>query len=139
MPSFSQRSLDRLNTCHPDLQRVFTRVIEIIDCTILEGIRSDERQAELHRQGKSKLDGVSKRSKHQGVEGPGGSTVSAAVDVAPYPIDWGDEKRFAFFAGVAMAVGCEMGIALRWGGDWDGDHDFSDQSFHDLPHFELRL
>jgi peptidoglycan L-alanyl-D-glutamate endopeptidase CwlK len=26
---------------------------------------------------------------------------------------------------------------IRWGGDWDGDQDFRDQTFDDLAHFEL--
>lgn len=29
------------------------------------------------------------------------------------------------------------GVKIRWGGDWDGDWIHTDQSFHDLPHFEL--
>ena len=28
-------------------------------------------------------------------------------------------------------------IPLRWGGDWDMDHNFKDQKFDDLCHFEL--
>ena len=47
MPKFSQRSKDRLNTCHEDLVRLFTEVIKHYDCTILEGQRTPERQAEL--------------------------------------------------------------------------------------------
>ena len=27
-------------------------------------------------------------------------------------------------------------VELRWGGDWDGDLDFLDQTFNDLAHFE---
>jgi hypothetical protein len=30
-----------------------------------------------------------------------------------------------------------MGIESRMGADWDGDFDTKDQTFHDLPHFEL--
>ena len=36
---------------------------------------------------------------------------------------------------VATALG--MGIKLRWGGDWDGDWQTRDNTFDDLPHFEL--
>ena len=30
-----------------------------------------------------------------------------------------------------------MNIKLRWGGDWNDNKDFSDQTFDDLVHFEL--
>ena len=30
-----------------------------------------------------------------------------------------------------------VGVELRWGGDWDSDLDFLDQTFNDLAHFEL--
>jgi hypothetical protein len=33
----------------------------------------------------------------------------------------------------------ETGVDIRWGGDWDGDRSLEDQTFHDLPHFEVRL
>lgn len=48
-----------------------------------------------------------------------------------------------FFAGVMVAIADrlykegEIQHKLRWGGDWDGDHDFKDSKFIDLPHFEL--
>jgi len=54
MPKFSKASLDRLLTVHEDLQRLFFEVIDHYDCSILEGIRSPERQRELVRTGKSK-------------------------------------------------------------------------------------
>ena len=132
MPSFSKRSRDRLDSCHPDLARLFLAVIEHHDCTILEGARDVERQKELFRQGKSKLDGVTAMSKHQPVAG-----FSMAADVAPYPIDWNNRERFVYFAGIVKGHAEEMGISIRWGGDWDGDNDLRDQSFMDLPHFEL--
>ena len=30
-----------------------------------------------------------------------------------------------------------MNVSLRWGGDWDGDGDRTDQTFNDLMHWEL--
>jgi hypothetical protein len=30
-----------------------------------------------------------------------------------------------------------MGIAIRWGGDWDQDGFVADERFLDMPHFEL--
>lgn len=138
MPSFSKESMSMLNTCHADLIKVFTKVVQTYDCKILEGHRGEKRQNELFSQGKSKL--KYPNGEHNG-------TPSRAVDVAPYPINWGESgtsaqrqkaiARFYHFAGYALAVANEMGVKLRWGGDWDGDKDFSDQTFDDLVHFEL--
>jgi hypothetical protein len=30
-----------------------------------------------------------------------------------------------------------MNIKIRWGGDWDSDNIMKDQTFNDLPHFQL--
>ena len=62
---------------------------------------------------------------------------SLAVDVAPYPINWSDKERFYFFAGYVKATADQMKIKIRWGGDWDGDTKVRDQTFMDLPHYEL--
>lgn len=118
--------MSRLQSCHPDLIRLFSRVIQSVDCAILEGHRTRERQKELFAAGKSKT----MRSKHL-------SDPSMAIDVAPSPIDWNDRERFMHFAGFVRGVASEMGIAIRWGGDWDSDFDLADNSFDDLVHFEL--
>jgi hypothetical protein len=31
----------------------------------------------------------------------------------------------------------EMGVKIRWGGDWDSDGEIKDNSFDDLVHVEL--
>lgn len=129
MNKFSKRSADKLATCHDDLQMVMNEVIKHIDITILQGIRSKEEQDEFFRTGKSKVQWPN--SKHN-------STPSMAVDVAPYPIDWNDKRRFDYLAGFVKGVASQMGIEIRHGGDWDSDNDFNDQTFHDLPHFELK-
>ena len=129
MPSFSNRSKLRLNQCDRRLQEVFEEVIKHWDCTILEGHRDQETQDELFRQGKSKL--KFPNSKHN-------QAPSMAVDVAPYPIDWNDWKRWYAFGGFVMGIAASKGITLRWGGDWDSDKQFNDQSFNDLPHFEIK-
>jgi len=131
VPTFSARSLSRLETCHPDLVRLFRSVIEHVDCTVLEGVRSDERQAELFRQGKSKLDGVTQQSKHQ-VRADG---YSHAVDVCPWPVDWSDRERFIHFAGIVLGHAQVLGIQIRLGADWNGDGEFTER-FFDAPHFE---
>ncbi len=44
MPRFSRRSQHRLRTCKTSLQDVFNFVVELFDCTILEGHRGEEAQ-----------------------------------------------------------------------------------------------
>ncbi len=124
MPRFSSKSNKLLATVHPDLHRIFYEVVKGFDCTILEGGRTPERQAELVAQGKSKT----KHSKH--IDG-------LAIDVAPYPIDWKDRERFHYFGGYVLGVASRMGIKLRWGGDWDMDTQVKNNNFDDLVHFEL--
>tara|TARA_Y100001973_G_C5134274_1_gene299459 strand:- start:513 stop:896 length:384 start_codon:yes stop_codon:yes gene_type:complete len=124
MPSFSSKSLARLNSTDERLVRVFTEVVKHFDCTILEGKRTVDRQKMLVQQGKSKT----MNSKH---------LKGKAVDVAPYPIDWNDRERFTYFAGYVMGIAAKMGVKLRWGGDWDRDTQVKDNNFDDLPHFEI--
>lgn len=130
MYKFSKRSRKRLETCHPDIQKVFNEVIKYVDCTILEGIRTKEQQKEYVRTGKSKT----MKSKH--LEQSDG--YSHAVDVMPYPIDWNDWHKNYLFGGFVLGIAKSMGVELRYGGDWDGDFQTKDHSFLDLPHFELR-
>jgi peptidoglycan L-alanyl-D-glutamate endopeptidase CwlK len=156
MPSFGKTSTIRLETCHAKIQLLMKRVVEGYDCSILEGARTPERQRELFDAKKSKT----MNSKHIPKNG-----FSYALDVVPYPIAWGEKEekaildaiknrhtlkirdlimeyreiitRFYHFAGYVKGVADEMDIKIRWGGDWDGDNNFDDQTFHDLPHFEL--
>ncbi len=128
MNQFSEKSKAKLYTCHKALQALFNEVIKHYDCTVLAGHRSNEEQAELYKQGKSKK--MAGESKHN-------LTPSMAVDVAPYPVDWDDAKRFYHFVGFVKGVASQMGIELRTGADWDNDNDLNDQQFNDLVHFEL--
>lgn len=134
MYSFSKASLKQLETAHPYLQELFNEVIRHVNCTVLEGHRNEEDQNKYFNEGKSK------------VKWPNGNhnkLPSLAVDVAPYPIDWSGKPknlaRFYFLAGFVQGVAAEMRIKIRWGGDWNSNHDFTDQNFDDLPHFELVL
>ena len=124
MPKFSKQSINRLQSCDERLFKLFSEVVKHFDCTILEGRRTVERQSMLVKQGKSKT----MNSKH---------LTGKAVDVAPYPINWEDRERFTYFAGFVMGIASQQGLKLRWGGDWDKDTDLSDNSFDDLPHFEI--
>lgn len=143
MYKFGKRSQSRLDTCHPDIQKILNELIKIYDISILEGTRSNERQAELYALGRSQLDGVNKKSKHQ-------SSPSTAVDIMPYKKGTnafsGNEKdkaRFYFMMGMVKAISTrllyegEITHKVRFGLDWDSDDIFDDQNFDDLPHFEL--
>lgn len=137
MPTFSRKSAAALASCDPRLQRVFNEVVKHFDCTIVEGHRSVARQQALYAQGRTapgpvvtQVDGVRNKGKHNYLP-------SRAVDVVPYPVDWADAQRMHYFAGFVMGVAGSMGIALRWGGDWDRDTQTADERFRDLPHFEV--
>ena len=128
MPSFSRASIVNLESCHSDLQRVLNTAIQWFDFAVICGHRGEVAQTEAFLKGASKLEWPN--SMHNEVP-------SMAVDVIPYPVDWKDEKRFGLMVGRIMQVADEMGVLLRWGGDWDRDTMTRDQYFHDLPHLEL--
>jgi peptidoglycan L-alanyl-D-glutamate endopeptidase CwlK len=138
---YSKKSKAALNSAHPDLQKLFNEVIKIHDCTIIFGKRTLEEQQKLFAQGRTipgkivtNCDGINKKSKHQD---------GLAVDVAPYfgkenlKIDWSDREKFVHFAGIVKGVASQLGIKMRWGGDWDSDNELHDQTWMDLPHYEL--
>jgi peptidoglycan L-alanyl-D-glutamate endopeptidase CwlK len=138
MPSFGTKSRERLDTCEERLQRVLERVVVGFDCTVLEGHRGQAAQDAAFASG---------ASQKRWPDGNHNAVPSRAVDAAPWPVDWGEEgdakrrqaavRRFYLFAGYVLGVATELGVALRWGGDWDGDRDLADQTFNDLVHFEL--
>jgi hypothetical protein len=113
------------------LQDILNYVIEHWDCTILIGHRTEEAQNEAYRAGRSKVQYPN--SKHN-------SKPSRAIDVVPCNggIDWQDLRKMTYFAGFVKGVALsKFGVTLRWGGDWDSDGQVLDNSFNDLPHFEL--
>lgn len=128
MPKFSQESLAHLAECDPRLRLVFNEVVKYFDCKVLEGHRGEEAQHKAFLEGNSKLDWPN--GKHNKLP-------SLAVDVAPFPVDWNDAKRFHFFAGFVLGTASVMGISLRWGGDWNSDTQVKDNKFNDLVHFEV--
>lgn len=128
MPKFSEISKCRLESCDHKLQDLFNEVVKTWDCTIVCGHRGKSKQDRAYNLRKSKK--KYPNSEHN-------SSPSRAADVAPYPIDWDDLGGFYMFAGYVLRVASEMGIKIRYGGDWDGDKKTADQTFNDLAHFEL--
>lgn len=128
MPEFGERSKKALDSAHPKLRQLFEEVVKTYDCAVLCGFRNETEQEDAFVKGFSKVQFPN--SKHN-------SYPSLAVDVVPWPLDWKDERRFYHFGGYVLATATRLGIKIRWGGDWNGNMDFKDQRFHDLPHFEM--
>ena len=121
MPHYSQRSQERLESCHEDLIVLFEDVIAVTDCSILCGTRTREDQDLAFSEGHSQL--KYPNSKHN-------QSPSSAIDVIPYPVDWDDIYSFFHLAGVVKGIAYSRGIDITWGGDW--------KSLKDYPHYELR-
>ena len=147
MFKFGAASKKKLEDVHEDLVKILNLAVSRspIDFGISEGHRSIERQKELYAQGKSKIDGVNKKGKHNYFP-------SLAVDVYVYHSDAATRRKICFdtnhlslIAGVIIATQKELlekgeiSNSIRWGGNWDGDGVIVyDQSFLDMPHFELK-
>jgi len=116
----SKRSKDRLTGVHPDLVRVVERAIEItdMDFTVLEGVRSKARQAQLFASGASQT----MNGRH---------ITGHAVDLGAYvagQVRW-DWPLYHKLAATMKQAAQDVGVSIVWGGDWKG--------FPDGPHFEL--
>ena len=114
------RSKQRLKGVHPDLVAVVKRAIEIseVDFTVLEGIRSVDRQRKLVEQGAS----TTMNSRH---------LTGHAVDLGAYvdgSVRW-DWPLYHKIAAAMKQAAKEQGVAMEWGGDW--------AKFPDGPHFQL--
>lgn len=117
---FSARSLAKLEGVHPDLVRVVHRALELskVDFSVVEGLRTVERQKELLASGASRT----MNSRH---------ITGHAVDLAPFiagQIRW-DWPPFYDIAKAMKASAAELNVPVIWGGDW--------RTFKDGPHWEL--
>lgn len=123
--SKSKRKLIGVN---PDLVDVVFRAIELTtqDFSVIEGLRSVERQKKLVATGKSKT----MNSRH---------LTGHAVDLSPYPFngdvdedgilnihDW---DQYYPIADAMKQAAEELGVDIDWGGDW--------KTFPDGPHYQL--
>ena len=139
MPSYSQSSQKRLESCHIDIQTIFNEVIKTVDHSIFCGHRNKQEQTKAFEANLSQVQYPN--SRHNSIP-------SMAIDAGPYfpelkNTDWKDHKAFAFFAGYVKCTAFRLfnegkiKHSIRWGGDWDSDGRTLDQTFNDLPHFEL--
>ena len=137
MPHFSDRSISRLETCDPELQRLFNRAIELVDIVIVCGARSKEAQDAAIAGGRSKAPWPT--SKHNCPE-PG--QLSRAVDWAPWVdggIPWKAIDQFLYIAGLLAGLAEGMGIAIRNGADWSRNARAHGNGFEDYGHTETYL
>jgi peptidoglycan LD-endopeptidase CwlK len=139
MAKFSESSLTKLNTCHPDIISVCNKLIERYDFFVAEGHRGEKEQNEAYEKGFSKL---------KFPFGNHNKYPSDAVDIYPYPFNFSDKSvqninRCYYLAGHFMGIADMLYDSkiitskFRWGGDWNSNDIFSDESFRDLGHFEI--
>ena len=115
-----QRSLSRLEGVHPDLIRVVKRAAAIssLDFTVLEGLRTLDRQKQLMGLGATKT----MNSRH---------LTGHAVDLAPMvggTVRW-DWPLYHQLAVIIKDAAKAENVPIQWGGDW--------RTFKDGPHWEL--
>jgi peptidoglycan LD-endopeptidase CwlK len=121
MRKYSKRSLTNLKGIHPDLRRVIDRALQEspLDFSVIEGLRTLERQKQLIEQGASKT----LKSRH---------LTGHAVDLLPIGPDGKGAFAWPLYDQLGPAVkraAKAEGVPIIWGGDWT--------SFRDGPHFEL--
>jgi peptidoglycan L-alanyl-D-glutamate endopeptidase CwlK len=120
MYKLGARSKQRLKGVHEDLCKVVDRAIEIstVDFTVLEGLRTPERQKTLMESGASQT----LNSRH---------ITGHAVDLGAWIEDevrW-DWPLYHKIAAAMKEAAKQLDVAIVWGGDWN--------TFKDGPHFEL--
>lgn len=114
------KSLERLKGVHPHLVTIVQRAAQMsdLDFTVLEGLRTLDRQKVLFATGATKT----MKSRH---------LTGHAVDIAPVlggQVSW-DWPLYHKLAPIVKAAAAEVGKPIEWGGDW--------KSFKDGPHWQL--
>ena len=132
---WSRRSKQLWDLLDPRLQILTLRLRdEVADISIVwphGAWRSEIAQDDLYAAGVTKV--RFPNSKHNRYP-------SHAVDIQPYPYPSYEPKLWGalgYLAGRAYAIAAEEGFRIRWGGDWNGNGDLTDQNFDDLFHIEL--
>jgi len=128
---FSVRSLQALSTVRPELAVLAHRALSVceVDFTVVEGVRSLERQRQLLAQGAT----TTLNSKHLDIADGKIDGFGIAVDCYPfYNGRVQTQAPWRYFEHIAYAFKLAAkyhGTAIQWGGDW--------KSFKDGPHIEL--
>lgn len=147
MYNYGLASKNHLAAVAKPLRDVFMSAIKIVNIQIIDGIRTFAEQERNIRTGTSRT----LNSKHLPQANAG--NLSKAVDAVVYPVDWNALER-GFIAvkkvdpelkvlehfhmlGILKGIAHEQGVKVRQGIDWDGDGNFANQTFNDMPHTEL--
>ena len=145
MFKFSVTSLVRAKGVHSDLIRVTALALQRSKVDFMVGRdggrRSMGRQKELKAEGNSKTLN-SKHLPQHNYENEEHNGVSHAIDLWPIvngKVPWKDYSAFKSVAEAMFSSAIDLGVELRWGGDWDRDGSSDDEHWLDLPHFELVL
>lgn len=117
----SKRSLKNLANVHPLLVILAHELEKRMRIVVIQGHRGKDLQDKYFEEGTSKL--KFPKSKHNALP-------SEAIDVCPRPIDWSHIEGFKQMGAFAKEIAAELGISIRWGGDWD--------KFKDYVHIELK-
>jgi peptidoglycan L-alanyl-D-glutamate endopeptidase CwlK len=133
---FGNRSLQKFRDLHPSLVAVAFLGLQKSkhDFAVTEGLRTQARQRELFSAGRS----MTLRSKHLlqddhwahafDVMAVGDLNGDGDVDAQDGSITW-DRGIYQDIANAMKEAAAELGISIRWGGDF--------KTFFDGPHFEL--
>lgn len=147
----SDSSLNKLQGVDPHLVAVVRRAIAISrqDFRVIEGVRSREACMINYGKGRSIAECAAKgiparyarpaEPKVTWLRDPFASKHCSghAVDLVPYPVVWDDPEKFDAIARAMFAAAKELGVALRWGADWDKDGKPRERGETDSPHFEI--
>ena len=117
----STNSNRRLRTCDEHLQRVVRVALNLsdVDFSVIEGLRSRERQEELYAAGKS----WTLNSHH---------LTGRAVDLSPW-VDGAtshNPEHYKRVAKATFAAAFQVGAPVEWGGFWYATN-------QDMPHWQL--
>lgn len=113
------KDIEKLRTCHDDLQLLVHSLADEMPIVVLEGHRDQAAQDAAVASGHSKTPFPT--SKHN-------SLPSLAVDIAPLPLDWNNIDAFNKMMDSLERIAEKAGIEIRLGRTF---------SFKDYPHAEL--
>ncbi len=126
------RSFAKRSELHPDLARLFDRVLDLVpfDITLTDAHRGMQQQHAAFKSGASQVDYPN--SKHNKMPAEAGH-------IDPYPVKYDKPLKYYVLCGVVWVAARQLGMIdkIRWGGDWDRDFDHEEETFRDLAHWEL--
>lgn len=132
MRTWGPKSARIITELDPRLQILVTRIRdEVADISLVYGYRGPDEQNEMYARGSSTKKWPD--SLHN-------KRPALAVDLQPHPYPKSECKLWGalgYIAGRAHDIATQEGFTIRWGGDWNGNGDLTDQNFDDLFHIEV--